>query len=314
MRALRPRNLFAALLSLGVLAALPLTVGASPAGASVTIGQLPDPNPGNCDAGVDFVQLGVSSGNQYLVPGAGTITSWTVAAGGDRGTLTMKIFRKVGDPARFQVVGHAGPQTRTPGGTTANTFPANIRVRPGDLLGLHTVTATPCAFKDPGGRTAAFSEDLADGAAAMFRLQAEFDLDIQAVFVPDNTFILGGTTRNKKKGTATLTVNVPNPGELTGSGKDVRVAGAAVISTTVTAPGDVKLTIRAKGKKLRKLKDKGKVNVAPSITYTPTGGDPSTQSRKLKLKKKRKIPPTRAAASSAREVDQPSAQPEWEGA
>jgi hypothetical protein len=287
MRALRPRTLLAALLSLGVLAALPLTVGASPARASVTIGQLRDPNAGNCDAGVDFVQLGVSSGNQYVVPGVGTITSWTVAAGGDRGMLTMKIFRKLGDPSRFQVVGHAGPQTRMPGGAAANTFPANIRVRPGDLLGLHTVTATPCVFKDPGGLGAMFSGDLADGEAAEFQLDAEFDLDIQAVFVPDNTFTFGGTTRNRKKGTATLTVKVPNPGELTGSGRDVKVAGAAVISTTVTAPGDVKLTIQAKGKNLRKLSDTGVVEVKARITYTPTGGDPSTQSRKLKLRKNR---------------------------
>jgi hypothetical protein len=78
-----------------------------------------------------------------------------------------------------------------------------------------------------------------------------------------------------------------DPGELTGSGKDVKVAGAAVISKAVTAPGDVKLTIRAKGKKLRKLNDTGKVNVTPKITYTPTGGDPSAQSKKLKLKKNR---------------------------
>jgi hypothetical protein len=287
MRAVRPRNLLAALLSLGVLAALPLTVGASPAAASVTIGQVPDPNAGDCDAGVDLVQLGVSSGNQYVVPGNGTITSWTVEGGDDRGVLTMKIFRQLGDPSRFQVVGHAGPQTRTPGGVAGNTFPANVRVMPGDLLGLHTVTATPCAFKDPGGRPAMFSGDLADGGAAEFQLEAEFDLDIQAVFVPDNSFSLGRTTRNKKQGTATLTVNVPNRGELTGSGKDVKVAGAAVISKTVTAPGDVKLTIRAKGKKKRKLNDTGKVEVTPKITYTPTGGDPSTQSRELKLKKKR---------------------------
>jgi hypothetical protein len=287
MRARRPRNLLAALLSLGALAGLPLTMGTSPAGASVTIGQLPDPNAGNCDAGVDFVQLGVSSGNQYVVPGAGTITSWTVAAGGDLGMLTMKIFRKVGDSPRFQVVGHAGPETRTPGETAANTFPANIRVRAGDLLGLHTVTATPCAFKDPGGLPAVFSGDLADGEAAIFGVQAEFDLDIQAVFVPDNTLAFGRTTRNKRNGKATLTVNVPNPGELSGSGKDVKVAGAPVTSRTVTAPGAVKLTIRAKGKSLRKLNDTGAVAVRPRITYTPTGGDLSSQSLKLTLKKNR---------------------------
>jgi hypothetical protein len=86
MRVLGPRNLFAVMLSLGVVAALSLTVGASPAGASVTIGQVGNPKAGNCDAGVDFVQLGVSSGNQSVVPGNGTITSSTAEAGGGRGT------------------------------------------------------------------------------------------------------------------------------------------------------------------------------------------------------------------------------------
>ena len=288
MRVLGLRNLFAAVLSLGVLAALPLTVGASPAGASVTIGQVADPNAGNCDAGTEFVPLGASSGNPYVVPGIGAITSWTVQAGEPpSGELTMKVFRKLADPARFQVVGHAGPQRVTPGGTAGNTFPANVRVRPGDLLGLQATSFTPCAFKDPLGQSATFSGDLADGAAADFVPETGISLDVQAVFVPDNTFNLGGTTRKKKKGTAALKVNIPNSGELTGSGKDLKVTGAAVISRTVTAPGDVKLTIRAKGKNLRKLNDTGKVEVTPKITYTPTGGDPSTQSRKLKLEKER---------------------------
>lgn len=287
MRALGLRNLFAAVLSLGVLAALQLTVGASPAGASVTIGQVADPNAGNCDAGTEFVPLGESSGNPYVVPGIGAITSWTVQAGEPSGELTLKVFRKLADPARFQVVGHAGPQRLTPDGTAGNTFPANVRVRPGDLLGLQAVSFAPCAFKDPLGQFAAFSGDLADGAVADFGPDTGISPDIQAVFVPDNTFSLGGTTRNKKKGTATLRVNIPNSGELTGSGKDVKVTGPAVIGKTVTAPGDAKLTIRAKGKSLRKLNDTGKVEVTPRITYTPTGGDPSTQSRKLKLEKGR---------------------------
>jgi hypothetical protein len=260
--------------------ALALIVSASPAAASVTIGQLADPNAGNCDAGVDFVQLGVTSGNQYAVPGNGTITSWTVQGGGDRGQLTLKIFRKLADPARFQVVGHAGPQTRTPGGTAANTFPANIRVRPGDLLGLHTVTATPCAFKDPGGRPATFSGDLADGEAAEFGPQTEFDLDVQAEFVPDNTFSFGGTTRNKRKGTATLAVNVPNSGELALSGKGIQTA-----VKSVTAAGKTELLIKAKGKTVRKLRETGKVRVTPRITYIPTGGDPSARSMPLRLKR-----------------------------
>ena len=105
---------------------------------------------------------------------------------------------------------------------------------------------------------------------------------------PGNAFSLGAITRNKKKGTATLTVNVPNPGELSGSGSGAKVAsssGRAVISKSVPA-GSAQLLIKATGKKKRKLNDTGKVKLNVAITYTPTGGDPSTQSTKVKLKKK----------------------------
>ena len=104
-----------------------------------------------------------------------------------------------------------------------------------------------------------------------------FLLNVTAVVAPSNSFTFGATTRNKKKGTATLTVNLPNPGELTASGKDVNVAGAAVISKAVTAR-TASLLIKARGKKKHKLNDTGKVKLNPAITYTPTGGDPSTQS------------------------------------
>jgi hypothetical protein len=199
----------------------------------------------------------------------------------DGGALALKVFRRDADPARFQVVGHAGPERLTQGGTARNTFPASIRVRPGDLLGLHTPTVSPCGFKDPGGLHAVFSGDLADGEVAAFEPEADFNLDIQAVFVPDNTVSLGSAKRNKKKGTATLTVSVPNPGELALSGKGVRTDAAM----SVPAAGKAGLVIKAKGKALRKLKESGKAKVTPRITYTPTGGDPSTQSKGLELKR-----------------------------
>lgn len=73
-------------------------------------------------------------------------------------------------------------------------------------------------------------------------------MNITAVFEPTNAFTLGKVSRNNKKGTATVSATIPNPGELTGSGKGVKVVSAAVISKSVT-PGEVKLTIKAKSKK-----------------------------------------------------------------
>ena len=103
------------------------------------------------------------------------------------------------------------------------------------------------------------------------------------------TFTVDGVTRNKKKGTATITVTLPNSGELVGSGKGVKAssAGQAVISKAVGV-GTAQLVVKAKGKKRRKLNEKGKVKLNVALSYTPTGGSPQSQSLKVKLKKKHK--------------------------
>ena len=271
------------------LAALSLAATASPADAAVTIGQL-GLSPGTCSPGIDIGQSAVSSGASYTVPGTGTITSWShLAISGPGQSLTMKVFRKVGDPDIYRVVGHDGPQPLSAGGLL-NTFPANIPVQPGDILGINTSSpGIGCVF--PGSLTDTIlthaPSNLADGEAASFTAGPLDRTNVSAVFNPANAFILGGTARNKKKGTATLNFTLPNPGELTASGKGVKAASAerAVISKSVGA-GPAQFLIKAKGKQRKKLKTTGKVKLNVAITYTPTGGDPSTQSAKVKLKKK----------------------------
>lgn len=264
---------------------LSLAASAPSASASVTIGQLGDPNAGNCAAGFEFMQLGGTSGKLYVVPGNGTVTSWTMQAD-TAGDVTMKIFRKLADPATFQVVGHAGPERLTAGGIAGNTFAASVAVRPGDLLGLQAVTDTPCGFKDPAGQQAIFSGDLADGESAAFGPDTGSALDIQAAFVPSNAFTRGVNTRNKKKGTATLNVNLPNPGDLSASGTGAKVSSAGAMISKAVQAGPAQLLIKAKGKQRKTLNATGKVKLNIAVTYTPTGGDPHTQSVKVKLKKK----------------------------
>jgi hypothetical protein len=218
--------------------------------------------------------------------------------------MTMKVFRKVGDPATYRAVGHDGPRPIVAG---LNTFSTNVPVSPGDVLGTNqpTSAATASAFSAPGDSHLfeMAGGNLADGQDASFQTFPDYRLNISAVvgpsdspvvppsgspFVPpSNSFTLGRITRNKKKGTATITVNVPNPGELTGSGKGVKAASAsrAVMSKSVAA-GQAKLLIKATGKKKRKLNETGKVKLNVAITYTPTGGSPNTQSVKVKLKKR----------------------------
>jgi hypothetical protein len=261
---------------------LGMLVAAAPASATVTIGQVGDATGSSCDANFDVLEPLPPSGNSYVAPGVGTITSWSMRAAEPVGQqLTMKMFRKVGEPANYQVVGHAGPQTLTPG--SLNTFPANIPVQPGDALGFHTITAdSRCAFEAPGASLLiATTSDLADGAAGPFEVdQEDAGLNVQATFAPDNTFKLAKTKRNRQKGNAVLTFELPNPGTLSGSGGGAKVAKAKTV-----AAGKAKLKVKARGVKSRTLNGAGKVKLKLQVIYTPTGGDPKAKKLKVKLLK-----------------------------
>jgi hypothetical protein len=104
--------------------------------------------------------------------------------------------------------------------------------------------------------------------------------------IVSNAFTIATIRRNKKKGTATVTVNLPDAGELVGSGNGVKASSAGAVTSKSAPAGPAQLVIKAKGKKKRKLTRTGKVKLNMAITFTPTGGKANTQSLKVKLKKK----------------------------
>jgi hypothetical protein len=246
---------------------------------------------GACGNGLDLIQPTVNSGNAYVVPSTGgvrswTLTSWTTFGGGGPEQRALKIFRKIAEPDTYEVVAHDGPRALTPGGTAGNTFPTALQVMAGDVLGLHMTTIGPCAI-DVSDSFLLATTDLDDGQSTSGFSPVTGRLEVEAVVTPTNDFSRSGLRRNKKKGTATLSVDVPNPGKLTASGNGVKAASAslAVTSKKVKA-GPAQLLIEAKGKKKEKLNETGKVKLSVAITYTPTGGDPSSPSVKVRLKKK----------------------------
>jgi len=204
----------------------------------------------------------------------------------------------------MQIVTTDGSGTPT-NNVLASTTIANASVPDGDsrIVGLFASPASVVAGQQLGlliARSQGESYTLRDrsdnpcpgqeffsASGGPFMAEPIFDF-VFAVFVkPTNAFTLGALALNKTKGTATLAVNVPNPGELIGSGNGVKASSAgAVISKSVGA-GQAPLVIKAKGKKKKQLNQKGKVKLSVAVTYTPTGGDPSTQSVKVKLLKKK---------------------------
>lgn len=95
-----------------------------------------------------------------------------------------------------------------------------------------------------------------------------------------SAFSLGKAKGDTHKGTATLVVNLPGSGKLVLSGKGVKSVTANPKGSDATT-----LIVKATGKAARKLAKNGKVKVKVSVTFTPTGGNPSTLTKSVKLVK-----------------------------
>lgn len=96
-----------------------------------------------------------------------------------------------------------------------------------------------------------------------------------------NDLALGEATRNKRKGTAKLSAEVPCAGALELGGK-----GLKPVAKQAPGAGEVELPVKTKGKTKKKLRRKGKAKVEAEVTFTPNGGTPTTEDAKVKLVKK----------------------------
>jgi hypothetical protein len=91
-----------------------------------------------------------------------------------------------------------------------------------------------------------------------------------------------GKLKDKKRGTAKLTVEVPAPGGVA-LAQTKKLNGAEV---RAEAAGEVQLPIKPRGNAKEKLAQKGKAKVKAEVTYTPDGGEPESQIATLKLMKR----------------------------
>jgi hypothetical protein len=300
---------------LGSLAlAFGLMAMASPAsaGAATTVGEL-FPADNLCGPMVPgppsptFLQT-TSPGNRYAAPSAGVITSWSHQAGPGPPELRLKVARPTGENS-YTITGQSSFEDPDP--NVVNTFGGvRIPVRTGDVIGFAVRVSGSCGRASATGYgTSSIGSDVPPETNAEFTPVPTFQLSVSASLEPDcdgdglgdetqdpeisscsppppvrcDDFSLGRVTKNKKKGTAKLTVNVPCAGELA-LAKTKNVKADEEIAE---GEGDERLTIKPRGKAKRRLRTKGKAKVTVEVTYAPTGGQPSTQSEKLKLKRRR---------------------------
>jgi hypothetical protein len=254
---------------------------------AVTIGQVADPAGSTCAENYDWAQPSVTSGTPYVAPGNGTITSWTTYGGAVGGKqVTMKMWRPLpAQPSFLLAVGHSGPFTVASGGVAGNTFPANVVVRKGDILGLHTGTpSTPCTFSSPGDSTlASVPENAGDGqVGGPFGPSPNARLNIRAEFTYDDQIGLSKLKRNKKTGAGRLTLELPNAGQLSAAGAGAKVS---VVGGSGVSAGKTDLIIKAKGKSRARLDRTGLAKLRLMLRYQPSGGELRTQHINVKLRK-----------------------------
>jgi hypothetical protein len=268
-----------------------LAATASPAKAALTLGyidQFSPPPPALCinPDPIDLVQATGPAAPSYTVPAAPgqslVVTSWSHHAAPGSAPVGFKIYRPVSG-ATYRVVGHDGPRPLSSG--AVNTFSGlHIPVLPGDVIGLHTGAApTACHFNTPGQSYLFRTGDLADGQEGVFGQNTGEQLNVSALVAPDNRLTVARVKRNRKRGTARITLQLPNPGVLHLSGKSAAIRGARHLQVST---GALSFVVGTVGFAREKLLARGKVRVEVQTVYAPTGGDGITQKLMVKLRKR----------------------------
>jgi hypothetical protein len=309
------------LLALLVGAAGAVGIGASPAAATVTIGQTFMPTDDFGGSGV-FIQS-TSPNNSYVVPGDGVITSWSFEAGaGVTPPMKLKIVRPAGGND-FTTVGDSQLVTPTP--ETLNTWPTRIAVKAGDLP-AHFYTDTTFGFRDDtlgydshfiAGSTGDPNLDPPPGATTTYEFDEADQIDLSAALEPDaDRDAYGDETQDKclgtpgafngcpstfklnkvkqKRGATKISVNLTVPGAGTvavGSPGDPALAStskksvkAKTTTETTTGKHGVFLKLKLTKGAAGKLARSGAIKVKVQAVYTPPGGPPASLTAKTKLK------------------------------
>ena len=96
-----------------------------------------------------------------------------------------------------------------------------------------------------------------------------------------NLFGLGELNRDFRRGTASLAVKVPGPGNLRVRGKQIQAAGERAETA-----GTLSIPIRPRCRGRRSLDREGEARVRIHVTYTPTNGGPNTRVTRIELRKR----------------------------
>jgi hypothetical protein len=235
-------------------------------------------------------------------------TTWRVEAGGAISRPNDFAVSPGGNPISINGLGETAVSAEEAAGTYFDAATGLITTKTPITPGHHVIYLSIFDASDSAWDSAAFVDNLrfvAESAAtcqpptgqalAVPQQTGQQGTTTPPPAPPSNQFTLGSSVKFKNGGTkATLSVTVPGPGVVSASSTAAAAAAAkkkpkkrllAPASVRATKPGVVKLTLKLSKTGKKVLAKRGKVTLRVKITFTPTGGTASTQTKKLTFKK-----------------------------
>jgi len=245
-------------------------LGASGASAATEVGSNCTPN--NAEEGLTFMQVSQTGPLPATVPAAGVISQWrsTFPSGGEPlppnlFTAKLKVFRALGGPGLFQVVGESAAGGLLSG---TNAFLTRIPVQAGDRLGLVGSPITLYCITGNPGDVFGYSElSTAVGGTQEFGVESGLQVPVLALVEPDvDGDGYGDETQDKCPQSAAYQVPCPIVTITAVTSKPGKGAVTVLAATSLNAPVTVKGTVKLGKGKQAKLSAPGKTLTPGTIT------------------------------------------------
>ncbi len=280
--------------------ALPLLGIPAAAQATVTIGsslqRAATASTGACAGGACTLAISALDADRQAQDGIsspvnGTITAWSIRAGASTGPAALRVVHPL--TGGLFTSGGATVQM-TPTANATSTFPAQLPIQQGDLIGVDCCGGSGATFftaSTPQTTRLTFEPGpLAPGPGTAPAGSDNFEALISADIEPTSAFTVTKVSK-RKSGAISATVQLPNPGTLVAGDPHDYALGAPGVKALLLKPGvanvnpgSVTVTTRPTQRARDILARRGRLKVRVKILFTPMHGLPASHTVKVKLK------------------------------